>query len=118
MKQVQYRLKDKRAMIFQHSIERNSVGSPIFKYRALNSTGFWCYSQNISGDLADNGLVLRNEETRQFVFNFLQISPRDLICYRGKWYEVTRANTTADYNDEVFVYAKDTVTPSEKNFLD
>ena len=31
----------------------------------------------------------------------------DYVYYRDKWYEVTRVDTTDDYNTDVFVYVKD-----------
>lgn len=54
------------------------------------------------------------------MFNYLSnIEQGYYIFYRDKWYEVTRVNSTGDYNDEIFVYVKNVFSnPSQNDILD
>ena len=118
MKQTQHKLKDKKAMIYKNT-KINNAGDWSMKWQPISASPLWCFTQNLSGSILYNPLVIENEETRQFVFNYLpNIEQGYYILYRDKWYEVTRVNSTADYNDEIFVYVKNVFSnPSQNDIL-
>ena len=102
----QYRLKDKRAEFFKRTSVKDNRGVVTYLGRAVSP--LWCYTQNLSGDILNSPPVIQNNETRLFVFNFrADFAQGDFVRYKGKWYEITRFNTTADYNDEVYAYVRD-----------
>ena len=118
MKKPQYRLKDKKAIIYRNTEIKNNIGNVSMKWQPISAAPLWCFTQNLSGEITNNQLIIANEETRLFVFNYhSNIEQGYLISYGGKWYEVTRTNTTGDYRDEVFVYARDVTAPENSDIL-
>ena len=105
-----YRLKDKRADFFKCVKFQGERGVTLHKAQAIAT--LWCYTQNLSGDIVNSRLVIENKETRLFIFNFrADIAQGDFVRYRDSWYEITRVNTTDDYNDELYSYVRDCRKP-------
>ena len=108
----QYFLKDKKALIYK-VVKRGSTsfGASSSSKTYLKPTTkkpVWCYSRQLSQDIQYLNYAIDKEETRMFVFNFRSdIAVFDFIFYRDAWYQVTRTDTTDDYNTELFVYVKD-----------
>lgn len=105
----QYYLKDKKAEIIQTKSEQDSPGGMfVTKYYLVTKSPIWCYTRQLSEDLVFQAKAYGNNESRLFVFNQgTTVNLYDLIRYRGKWYQVTRVDTTDDYNTDVFVYVQD-----------
>lgn len=106
----QYFLKDKKAMIYwEKPSTEDADGSTIsggFVPFAINP--MWCYSKQLSQDQIFAAAAYGVSETRFFVFNHTKnVAVYDLILYRGEWYQITRVDTTDDYNGDLFVYVKD-----------
>ena len=111
-KSNQDRLKDKKADPYKSYSYQPQPGM-MFKtvYIALTPAPAWCYAQQLSQSLTWEAAQYGNEETRLFVFNKgITIKPYDYVRYRDKWYQVTRVDTTDDYNTDVYVYVKDAPT--------
>lgn len=101
-------LKDKKAELFKRVSYQNRVGTILYRGQPLSSTPLWCYTHQLTGEILKTPLVVESKETRLFVFNFrADVKQGDFVCYRDKWYEITRVNTTADYNTDLFVYVRD-----------
>lgn len=108
----QYKLKDKRAEIFRRVSYKNNVGTVLYKAQPIASTPLWCYTHQLTGEILKTPLVYEGKETRLFVFNFrADFAQSDFVRYRDRWYEITRLNTTDDYNDEIWAYVKDCRAP-------
>lgn len=108
MKKNIYYKKDKKALICD-SINSQQIGSmPKTYYVPRTPSALWCYARQLSQDTIFEARSHGENETRFFVFNRgTVVELYDLILYRDKWYEVTRVDTTDDYNTDVFVYVKD-----------
>ena len=118
MKQNQYRLKDKKALIYRNIENKSNIGNTTMQWQPISEVPLWCFTQNLSGNITNNQLIIENEETRLFVFNYhSDIEQGYLISYGGKWYEITRTNTTGDYRYEVFVYTRDVTAPATSDIL-
>lgn len=109
-KNNQYFLKDKKAQIYREADggrDENGFSIPggFYPYAAAP---MWCYSKQLSAELTFVAHTYDTDETRLFVFNYKpKVKQYDLILYRGKWYEITRVDTTDDYKGEMFIYVKD-----------
>lgn len=104
----QYNLKDKKAQLYSRVSVSTPGLMPKTYYVAMTPAPTWCYTRQLSQSLTWEAAQYGDDETRLFVFN--QGSPvtvYDYVYYRDKWYEVTRVDTTDDYNTDVFVYVKD-----------
>ena len=106
-----YFLKDKKAQVYKH--HSNNKDTDYFctddYYTPISPVALWCYTKQLSQDQIYATLAYSNDETRLFVFNFRNdIKQYDRLHYIAKdeWYEVTRVDTTDDYNGELFVYVK------------
>lgn len=110
----QYFLKDKKARIYvKQASTQDAEGYPIpGGWRPTSASDLWCYSKQLSQETVLVASQYGSEETRLFVFNPTTVKQYDLILYRSTWYEVTRVDTTDDYNTDVFVYVKDCPTGS------
>lgn len=123
-KNNQYFLKDKKAQIYRRvSGGRDSEGYEIEgAYYPYAKAPLWCYSKQLSAALIYAAQLMTTNETRLFVFNYLKgVKQYDLILYRDSWYEITRVDTTDDYNGELFVYVQDCGrgnTPDEDSIKD
>ena len=106
-------------MIYKNTKINNNAGNWSMKWTPISALPLWCFTQNLSGSILYNPLIIENEETRLFVFNYLpNVEQGYYIFYREKWYEVTRVNSTGDYNDEIFVYVKNVFSnPSQNDIL-
>ena len=107
----QYFLKDKKAQHYQKYDPNgggyHGVGDPIY-YVAMSPAPYWCYAKQLSQEELYAAHAYWNDETRLFVFNNKPaIKQYDYILYKNAWYEVTRVDTTDDYNGETFVYGRD-----------
>ena len=110
----QYFLKDKKAQIYQfHEGEKDADGFMTEDYYTpVSPVPLWCYAKQLSQEQLFAAMTYWNNETRLFVFNFrADIKQYDKILYKNAWYEVTRVDTTDDYNGELFVYVKDEKAP-------
>ena len=111
----QYFLKDKKAQIYKHhdggtDPEGFSTGD---YYTPIAPAALWCYAKQLSQEQLYAAHAYWNDETRLFVFNFRDdIKQYDTLYYPAKnlWYEVSRVDTTDDYNGELFVYVKNLKT--------
>lgn len=105
----QYFLKDKKARIYKTVYLDDHEGymqKPHFIPRTPSD--LWCYTSQLSQTLVFVAKTFSTDETRMFVFNSGVVAETyDLILYRSQWYQVTRVDTTDDYNGEVFVYVED-----------
>lgn len=114
----QYFLKDKKAMVYRREGYKTPGGHFIPQYRPIAPVDLWCYTKQLSMDQLYAAMAYSTEETRLFVFNHLEnVKTYDAIMYKGQWYEITRVDTTDDYNTDSFVYVKQLFTPSEENVL-
>lgn len=104
----QYNLKDKKAQIYK-VIEQgcDEYGNWLDgKLVPRRSYELWCYTRQLTQDQIYSAHAFMNNETRLFVFNYHKgIKPQQLIQYKGDWYEITRVDTSDDYNGDMFVYA-------------
>lgn len=107
----QYFLKDKKAQIYKHHNGGTDPGGfPIDDYYTpIAPAALWCYTRQLSQEQLYAAHAFWNDETRLFVFNFRDdIKQYDKLHYIAKdeWFEVSRVDTTDDYNGELFVYVK------------
>lgn len=107
--QNQYYLKDKNAQIYKEVHIQEPGGFPKTEgYYPRSPNPIWCYSRQLSQDQRFAAAAWGESETRLFVFNYYTgIDLYNVISYRGKWYEITRVDTTDDYNGDLFVYVRD-----------
>lgn len=103
-----YFQKDKKALIYHPIRQANEKGRVVLKYvQPLAPAAMWCYARQLTQDQIWAASAYSQKETRLFVFNYYAgVEVGDAVEYRGEWYEVTRADTQADYNGELFVYVK------------
>lgn len=106
-----YFLKDKKAQVYKHHDGgKDPDGFPTDDYYTpIAPVGLWCYTKQLSQEQLYAAHAYWNDETRLFVFNFRDdIKQYDKLHYidKNEWYEVTRVDTTDDYNEETFVYVK------------
>lgn len=106
-----YFKKDKQAQVYKHhkggyDDEGFSVGD---YYTPVSPSLLWCYAKQLTQEQLYAAHSFWNDETRLFVFNYRDdIKQYDILYYatKNQWYEVTRVDTTDDYNGELFVYVK------------
>ena len=104
----QYYLKDKKAEIFQKTSRFDQYHNSVTVYSRVGGGSLWCYANQLSQDQIFQAASYGEQETRFFVFNYRSgIKVGDSIRYREKWYTITRVDTKADYNTDMFIYAKD-----------
>lgn len=104
-----YYYKDKRAQIYKyHEGGQDSQGFFIDGYYTpLAPAPLWCYTSQLTQKQLYATHMFLNDETRLFVFNYrIAVEQYQILEYKGKWYEITRVDTTDDYNTELFVYVK------------
>lgn len=106
-----YFLKDKKAQVYKHHDGgKDPDGFPTDDYYTpIAPVCLWCYTKQLSQEQLYAAHAYWNDETRLFVFNFRDdIKQYDKLHYidKNEWYEVTRVDTTDDYNGETFVYVK------------
>lgn len=107
-------LKDKKAQPYKMINYTENGGMPQRYYAAMTPSPIWCYTQQLSQSLTWEAKQYGDSETRLFVFNNgIDIATYDAIEYKGKWYGVTRVDTTDDYNTDIYVYVSDMSTPNE-----
>lgn len=119
MNQRQYKKKDKKAFIIKKIIAgKNSRGDIIEDHKSISGDSpLWCFTQNLDGRITDNALIIKNEETRLFVFNYRDnICQGDLILFNGVVYEITRVFIADEYQFEIYAYVKK-VDIQLKNFF-
>lgn len=109
-----YYLKDKKARVYHPISVKTSSGRTELKYlMPVSPDDMWCYSRQLTQDQLFAAHAWLSDEKRLFVFNFYSgVKLYDVVKYKGNWYEVTRVDTTDDYNGELFVYVKDYKNPS------
>lgn len=112
--QNQYKLKDKRALIYSVSTDgQDNNGFHTECYTPITENPIWCYTRQLTQNQQYEAHMLGAMETRLFVFNYRPgVCIFDKIKYREKWYEVTRVDTKDDYNGDLFVYVKDSEAPA------
>lgn len=110
-----YFLKDKKAMIYQSTQTRTSIGDYTEYWTPVAPSLLWCYTKQVSEDLRLRAMAVNTDETRLFVFNYRSsVKPGNLVKYKDVWYEVTRVDTDDDYNTDMYVYVKNLLfTPSD-----
>lgn len=106
-----YFQKDKKAQVYKkHSGGKDEDGFPVGDYwTPVAPASLWCYARQLSQEQLYAAHAYWNDETRLFVFNYrADIKQYDYLYYVNKdqWYEVSRVDTTDDYNGELFVYVK------------
>lgn len=103
----QYFLKDKKAQVYKE-IKGQQDTSGFYgdsSYAPLGSKPLWCYTKQTSMEFRQMAMALGQDEERFFVFNHLVgVDEGDYILYRDKWYQITRIDTTDDYNGDMFIY--------------
>ncbi len=105
----QYHLKDKKIKIVVKTTTKDKYGQTVTVYKYLSNTALWAYARQLSQSQALEAKTYGDDETRLFVLNNRNdLKMYDFIEYEGKYYTITRLDTTDDYNTELFVYAKDT----------
>ena len=104
----QYYKKDKQVRLIQHYSAINANGYPVAGYKYLVNGSVWAYARQLSQDQIFQAQAYGSNETRLFVLNYRNdLRLYDLVEYKGKYYTVTRLDTTDDYNTELYVYVKD-----------
>ena len=113
-----YFLKDKKAQIYQkHGGGYDPEGYPIGEYwTPIAPSPLWCYARQLSQEQLYAASAYWNDETRFFVFNYRNdVKQYDYLLYRDEWYEISRIDTTEDYNGELFIYVKNLKTKPNPN---
>lgn len=119
MKKSKYFLKDKRAQIYKKMNVAEEGDMPREAYIPISPASLWCYASQLSQDLMYRAKGVGENETRFFVFNFRDIvEVGDAVLYRAKWYNITRVDTTDDYNGDLFIYVENmSEEPEEEDVL-
>jgi len=119
MKKSKYFLKDKRAQIYKKMNVAEEGDMPREAYIPISPASLWCYTSQLSQDLMYRAKGVGENETRFFVFNFRDIvEVGDAVLYRAKWYNITRVDTTDDYNGDLFIYVENmSEEPEEEDIL-
>lgn len=104
-----YYKKDKKAQIYKRvKGQVDEYGDVQDGYRPVAPSPLWCYTKQLTQQQKYIAQSMSVDETRLFVFNYRQgVELYDKVLYKGVWYEVTRVDTTDDYNGELFVYVND-----------
>lgn len=109
-KNGQYFKKDKKVKLIRKDSSRtDSMGFPITVYKYITNQSLWAYATQLSQEQVFAAASYGEDETRLFVLNYRNdLQLYDIVEYKGKYYSITRLDTTDDYNGELFIYAKDT----------
>lgn len=112
-----YFKKDKKVKLITKYSEQSSGYMPKTHYKYISNRSFWAYTNQLSQDQTFQAATYGDSETRLFVLNYRDdLKIYDFVEYNGKYYSITRLDTTDDYNGELFVYVKDAArgdTPSD-----
>lgn len=112
-----YFKKDKKVKLVTKYYEETSTGWQEAHYKYISNRSFWAYTNQLSQDQTFQAAAYGDSETRLFVLNYRDdLKIYDFVEYKGKYYSITRLDTTDDYNGELFVYVKDAArgdTPSD-----
>ena len=105
----QYYLKDKKAQIYKKVMNGTDPGgySKAPSYNPVAPAPIWCYARQLSQADIFQAQSFGENETRLFVFNYYpNVEVYDMVQYRGRWYRITRVDTTDDYKGDLFVYVQ------------
>ena len=105
----QYYLKDKKAQIYKQVMNGTDPdgSSKAPSYYPVAPAPVWCYARQLSQTDIFQAQSFGENETRLFVFNYYSnVEVYDMVQYRGKWYRITRVDTTDDYKGDLFVYVQ------------
>jgi len=109
MMKNQYFLKDKKAQIFKkigNGTDSSGYSRPP-SYYPIAPAPIWCYARQLSQSDTFQAKSFGENETRLFIFNYYpNVEVYDMVQYRGKWYRITRVDTTGDYKGDLFVYVQ------------
>ena len=104
----QYFKKDKKVKIITKTTTRDKYGQAITVYKYITDASLWAYARQLSQSQELEAKTYGDSENRFFVLNNRSdLKIYDYIEYRGKYYSITRLDTTDDYNGDLFVYVKD-----------
>ena len=104
----QYFKKDKKVKIITKTTTRDKYGQAITVYKYITDASLWAYARQLSQSQELEAKTYGDSENRFFVLNNRRdLKIYDYIEYRGKYYSITRLDTTDDYNGDLFVYVKD-----------
>ena len=107
--QKKYYLKDKKAQLYKQVMNGTNPegrGYPP-SYYPVAPAPIWCYARQLSQTDIFQAKSFGEDETRLFVFNYYpNVAVYDMVQYRGKWYRITRVDTTDDYKGDLFVYVQ------------
>jgi len=107
-KRDKYYKKDKKVKIIRAYSELNALGQKSNGYRYITNQSLWAYANQLSQTQTFNAKAYGDEESYFFVLNYrTDLTIDDFIEYRGKYYNITRVDTTDDYNNDLYIYAKD-----------
>ena len=108
MKNNIYFRKDKKVKLITKSTTKDEYGVSHTIYRYISDRSFWAYTNQLSQSQTFEARTYGNEETRIFVLNYRDdLKVYDFVEYKGKYYSITRVDTTGDYKTELFVYVKE-----------
>lgn len=103
-----YYKKDKKVKLITKSYTTDSMGFQSSTYKYISNSSFWAYTSQLSQELTFTAHAYGSDETRLFVLNYRNdLKLYDYIEYKGSYYQITRLDTTSDYNGELFIYVKD-----------
>ena len=104
----QYFLKDKKVKLVTKYSEKNPYGSYVTYYKYLSNKELWAYARQLSQDQVFEAKTYGEDESRFFVINNRSgLKIGDFVEYKGKYYTITRLDTTDDYNGDLFIYVRD-----------
>lgn len=104
----QYFKKDKKVKIITKTTTKDKYGQAISVYKYITDASLWAYARQLSQSQELEAKTYGDSENRFFVLNNRSdLKIYDYIEYRGKYYSITRLDTTDDYNGDLFVYVKD-----------
>ena len=104
-----YFLKDKKAQIYKRIMNGTNPGGYPYPptYYPIATAPIWCYAKQLSQSDIYKAMAIGVDESRLFVFNYYpNVDVFDIVQYKGKWYEITRVDTTDDYKSDLFVYVQ------------
>lgn len=108
-KRNQYYQKDKKVKIIKATKTVNALGQMSNGYQYITNQSLWAYADQLSQTQVFNAKAYGDEESYFFVLNYREdLTIYHYIEYKGKYYNITRIDTSDDYKTDLFIYAKDT----------
>ena len=99
-------LKDKKVIIYEVKNAADAGDLPRLSYTPIHPIPLWAYIRQLSAKEFWAARAVQQTEDMIFTVNYRpDITPENVIWYKGIFYNITRVDTFEGYKDDLNLYA-------------